>query len=59
MLRWCAVKPIGQGRIFYPRVIWADVVDDSVEQNFHFLLVGCSDELLVIVYGAEVWIDRV
>src|ERR1700674_3810906 len=35
MLRGCSVKPIGQGRIFYPGVIWADMVDDRVEQNFH------------------------
>ena len=40
-------------------MIGADVIEDGVEQNFHFLLVSCSNELLVIVYGAEVWIDRV
>ena len=59
MLRGCSVKPIGQGRIFYPGVIWTDMVDDRVEQNFHLLLVSRGNELLVVGCGAQMWIDSV
>src|SRR5256885_15140269 len=59
MLLRCAMEPVGQRRSRNPGMARANVIGDSVEENFHVPLMRSGYEIPVVVESSQMWIDGV
>src|SRR5882672_8199380 len=51
------MEPVGQRRSRNPRVAWANVIGDRVEENLHAPLMRSGYEILVVFESPQMWID--